>query len=399
MKHAILALSASYVLDYRRNEILEMRANFHHMKAVMLLSEELKNKENYTPGKEAALISTLILLSHIELIHWEIHRSKEQFPKWHLATRLATRILDSSDPAYTYASPENVQFARARPQLANRVCLDSVLSPCVYPLDPSTSKCQYPWLLRGTEPEQRKINGFTGLSSLLMHYFAKITHLSARRYKYPSSDVIPTVGHAIEKVLNNFWQWSELNKTGYKSAQDMLDSCVLELDEAGKVTTKEKVTDLVGESYVAAAQIYLQCRLFRRRRTSPIVQSLLRKLLRTVELQPTSGKLFTAQTPLFSVVIGGIVAYKPEDRKVIRDWVDPICVGSRGNVPPAWRAMQFIWEWLDECEDDSEEEVDDELDEDGDYDMQARDVRDNCDAWWETLVGELSARYGRVNLA
>ena len=44
-------------------------------------------------------------------------------------------------------------------------------------------------------------------------------------------------------------------------AQELLDSC--KLDEDGKVTTEAKVTELIAESYVAAAQIYLQCRLFR----------------------------------------------------------------------------------------------------------------------------------------
>jgi hypothetical protein len=41
----------------------------------------------------------------------------------------------------------------------------------------------------------------------------------------------------------------------------LLDSCVL--DAAGKVDCPAKVTEVIGEAYVAAAQIYLQCRRFR----------------------------------------------------------------------------------------------------------------------------------------
>lgn len=68
------------------------------------------------------------------------------------------------------------------------------------------------------------------------------------------------LGSAIEQRLHNFWQWSDLSK-GYATSQELLDSC--ELDENGKVSSCIKVTELVAESYVAAAQIYLYCRLLR----------------------------------------------------------------------------------------------------------------------------------------
>lgn len=192
-------------------------------------------------------------------VSWDSVEGVEHTPKWHLATRLAERILDTSDPAYNYHSPYNVQFSRARPELANIICLDNVLSDCVYPLDPN-SKCGYPWLLRGNQREQRRIISFTGFSSLLMHYFVKITHLSASRQKHPDSPVNLSVGNAIADVLAKFWQWSGLSE-GYETTEALFDSCIV--DEHGKVSTREKVTELIAESYVAAAQIYLQCRLFR----------------------------------------------------------------------------------------------------------------------------------------
>ena len=57
----------------------------------------------------------------------------------------------------------------------------------------------------------------------------------------------------------NFHQHSELSK-GYKTVEELFRSCQL---VNGKVTTAAKVTELTGESWVAAIQIYLECRFFR----------------------------------------------------------------------------------------------------------------------------------------
>ena len=76
----------------------------------------------------------------------------------------------------------------------------------------------------------------------------------------PSSDIVPLVGRAVEERLENFWQWSDLSE-GHPTSEALLSSC--KLDENGKVTTAAEVTELTGEAYVATAQIYLQCRLFR----------------------------------------------------------------------------------------------------------------------------------------
>lgn len=67
VRHATLSLAASYVLDYKRNELLEKRANFHHKKAVLLLDKELKDRHNFLPGKEEALIAALIIITHTEV--------------------------------------------------------------------------------------------------------------------------------------------------------------------------------------------------------------------------------------------------------------------------------------------------------------------------------------------
>jgi hypothetical protein len=109
--------------------------------------------------------------------------SKESNPMWYRSGKQAEYILGKSDPAYNYAHPENVQFSRARFALGQLFCLDNVMSDCLYPLDLDQAKVSFSWLLEGSEKDQRKIIGMTGLSAKLMHYFAKITFLSGKLFK------------------------------------------------------------------------------------------------------------------------------------------------------------------------------------------------------------------------
>lgn len=68
VKHAILALASSYVLDYyRHNELVAPRANYHYRRAVQLLGEELKNADNMTTGKGDFVVAALNLLAHNEV--------------------------------------------------------------------------------------------------------------------------------------------------------------------------------------------------------------------------------------------------------------------------------------------------------------------------------------------
>ncbi|KAG8531735.1 uncharacterized protein KY384_003367 [Bacidia gigantensis] len=390
VRHALLALSTTYLLDFNRaDHAIKAKAEYHHKNAVDKLGEELSNMDIQSPGKEEAVCAAISLLVHNEVVNWEVDRSGEDLPKWYLAGQVGERVLSQSDPGYRYSFPFNVQCNRARTQLTHIIGLENILSDCVYPLDPTLTRCSYPWLLEGSETEQRKIVGTTGLCSKLLHYYAKITHLSSKSAKNPKSEVYPRVGKELEKRLQRFWQWSDLSE-GYGSSQDLLDSC--ELDENGTVTSATKVTELVGESYVTAAQIYLQCRFFRRSQRHPTVQKILQTLLRTIDWQPTSGPLFTAQTPMFAVFIAGIVAYKEADRAVVRKWFEPICGDSRGNVPPAWRAMQVVWKWADEI--DAASEVDSGADRE-----QAKLPLGERHAWWEELSNVLKSKEGRMSLS
>jgi hypothetical protein len=69
------------------------------------------------------------------------------------------------------------------------------------------------------------------------------------------------IAKEIENKLVDFQQWSDITPEGYISAEILLRTC--DLDENGKVTTDVEVTNLIAESYVAAAHIYLQCRALR----------------------------------------------------------------------------------------------------------------------------------------
>ena len=79
-------------------------------------------------------------------------------------------------------------------------------------------------------------------------------------HKNPQRLTAQKLGNAIGGRLNNFWQWSDLSE-GYVTSEELLNSC--NLDETGKVFSHVKVTELIAETYVAAAQIYLYCRLLR----------------------------------------------------------------------------------------------------------------------------------------
>jgi len=61
------------------------------------------------------------------------------------------------------------------------------------------------------------------------------------------------------------------------------------------------------------------------------------------------------------------------------------------NVPPVWRTVQFLWEWLDTKFEVTERE---ELDH-----LRELEIDANAEPWWEAMVAEIIAREGKLNLA
>ena len=71
VRHALLALSTTYLLDFNRaDHEIKAKAEYHHKNAVDKLGEELSNMEIQSPGKEEAVCAAISLLVHNEVSGW-----------------------------------------------------------------------------------------------------------------------------------------------------------------------------------------------------------------------------------------------------------------------------------------------------------------------------------------
>jgi len=193
VKHSVLSLAASYVLEFDNHERLVARANSHQQQAVALVGQALNDDATYSTDKEDAVLTAIVLLSHNECVNIGGSASPEPLPPWWKAMATAENLLAVSDPGYNFNDAHNVQSSRARFQVAHRGGLSS-LSHTVSPIEKVEEKRDYPWLLHGTKREMRQITGTSGCCSELMHTFAQITHLSGRHLLDPSTVIIPAVG-------------------------------------------------------------------------------------------------------------------------------------------------------------------------------------------------------------
>ncbi|KAL8928156.1 MAG: hypothetical protein Q9208_001866 [Pyrenodesmia sp. 3 TL-2023] len=235
VKHALLALSATYVLDYHPSKELEQVANMHHKRAVMLLSQALNSEKTYTPDGEDAVVAALALMGHNDVMT----------PEWLTENQIATVVLDKSDPGYRFNSPSNVQSSKARKCLGKKIAFNEILCSVAAPLPEEKKKCPYPWLLEGNEKEVRRIDGLNGLAAKLLHTYAQITHMTKRVMANPTTTVAPMVGQILESKLHNFQQWSDFS-VAYITPEIMLAEC--QLDAAGKVMSAVDMTNIIAES-------------------------------------------------------------------------------------------------------------------------------------------------------
>ncbi|KAM5464524.1 hypothetical protein MferCBS49748_005408 [Microsporum ferrugineum] len=273
VKHALLALSGSYWLDYNSQPSLRERVNYNYDQAKEMISVALRKPQTQAIGQGDNLIATIVLLVVDDCVNWELRINNAE-PNWMLAARLAKSILDNSDPGFRYWQPGNTQYSAARHGYANWIALACILGELVTPLASRGNPNAYGWLLAGTQKESWKIHGSTGLCPKLLHIISQITYLSVL-VKEDASTAPIYAAKVICSGLKSFHQWSELSD-GYPSAEELLRSC--DLDETGKVQTATKVTELTGETWVAAAQIYLYCRLLRKPRYHPDVQKSVKTL-------------------------------------------------------------------------------------------------------------------------
>lgn len=61
-RHALLAFSTAYVLDFRPTEEMRIRANDHYRNAVRLLDQALQQQETYRTGSEDGIVAAMILI-------------------------------------------------------------------------------------------------------------------------------------------------------------------------------------------------------------------------------------------------------------------------------------------------------------------------------------------------
>ena len=180
--------------------------------------------------------------------------------------------------------------------------------------------------------------------------------------------------------LRKFHQWSDLSE-GHESTEALFESCVL--DDSGKIYSAVSSCELVAESYVATAEIYLHCRLLRKPRKHPDVQNRLQDLLKIIRYLPLKGVIYTSQNSLFAIVMAGLVAVTEEDREVVREF-NRKKPEERSAADPSWRALNDIWYWVDE--DLQEDCVDD-----------CRPIADRL-PWWDLMAERIMKNEGRVSL-
>ncbi|EFR05452.1 hypothetical protein MGYG_08464 [Nannizzia gypsea CBS 118893] len=308
VKHAVVALSGSYLLDYNPQRNLRDRVNYHYDKAKEMISVALRSRQNQAIGQGDNLVAAIMLLLVDDCVNWELRINNAE-PNWILAA------------------------SAARHGYANWVALACILSELVTPLACRGNPNAYGWLLAGTQKESWKIHGGTGLCPKLLHIISQITYLSIL-VKEDSSMAPIYAAKVISDGLKTFHQWSELS-SGYPNAEELLQSC--DRDANGKVTTAAKVTELTGETWVAAAQIYLHCRLlriraeneYRKPRHHPDVQRTAKTLWKCVTRMPYSGSLFTSQAPFCPIFIASLVSIEKKDRMIAEEWFTT--VGLKGK--------------------------------------------------------------------
>ncbi|KAF2456597.1 fungal-specific transcription factor domain-containing protein [Lineolata rhizophorae] len=387
LRYTLLSLAATYVLDYFPNEDIRTRANAYYQRAVALLSDALSQPEEQMIGGGDSLVGTIVVFIMHDTVTWEHRRPKSQVPRWLEGARLASRILDATDPGYRYwHSPENVQSTTAYTSNTVLVARAAILGLLMTPLDPIHTKGQFGWLLHGIERNARKVHGGCGFSPKLLHIFAQITQLASQMALEPSSVILPKGAEYIKSKLANLRQWSELSPEtdGYASTEALLDSCVL--NEHGVIECPKKMTDLGAEAWRIAAQIYLQCRFFRLPRSHAEVMTNCRRLSECVRRMPCYGPLFTAQAPLFPVFLLGLVSVSEEDFGIARNWFETVlsATSCRSSVPPVWDALKILRIW-----------VDGEITDEPHIDMIPVGQRQ---PWWEDIVAHATETVGTLCL-
>lgn len=116
-----------------------------------------------------------------------MRRGKDQTQRWIEGQRTALEILDQSNPSYIFNDPANVQNNSTRTSNANLIASFEIVTRPVMPLDTNPIS-KFKWLVNGSDDEQRRIHGGTGVSPKLLHIIAHITNFAAKITEVSSAE-------------------------------------------------------------------------------------------------------------------------------------------------------------------------------------------------------------------
>ncbi|KAK0377738.1 hypothetical protein CLIM01_04893 [Colletotrichum limetticola] len=403
VKHAMLALAGTYVLDYQPEESIRQVVNAHYKRAVLLLTMALREEARSpspTEHESNSLIAAVTLLNMIDVVSPEQRRPPSAVPRWLEGARLACRLLDKSDPGHRFWVPSNIQPSDM--QMGNMIIAAraAIIALPMAPLDSKDTGEQFSWLCQGTEPETRRIHGGCGMSPILLSRFAQITQLAAWLWEDPSSNDfhMKSSSKIVRQDLGRLHQWtqpaaespSSSATTRSDQSRDTSDKRAIEdrikRNDFGLVMDAESMTEVTAEAWRLAALIYLRCRLERLPRSHPDVVSEVDQLVKCIDMMPTYGTFFTAQSPFFPVFLLGIVATTEAHSLCALNWFRSVVSTScRSSVPPAFNSLLRIRHWITA-------NVDDNIPSD------LPDLISERHSWWEPLVAHIISTEGTLCL-
>ena len=135
----------------------------------------------------------------------------------------------------------------------------AILSLPVRRLNLDDTLNKFSWLLEGSSEENRTLSGGSGLSPSLLHCIKHATYLAASLKRDVQSMVPRVAAEVLVEEVGNLRQCSELSE-GPNSVEELLARYSRSEDLAA---TECEMTELGGEAWKAAVQIYIQCRVFR----------------------------------------------------------------------------------------------------------------------------------------
>ncbi|KAK4073097.1 transcriptional regulator family: Fungal Specific TF [Purpureocillium lilacinum] len=369
VRAAIQGLAGLYVYDYTPIDEVERRVIRKLAEAESCYSSLLANPttaESKASSSEAITLAVILSMQDIVLTERRLKRPRK--PRWLLGFQQAEFFLEKMSQAPQHrTTPLSSLCISQRVMVGRALILAQPMVPLPANSDPQLEVSRFSWLLNGSEQDLLEIHGGCGFSRKLLHMMSQITYCAARLQQDPENVVTPITAEYLLKELLRMRQWS-------KEFEDWetVKNHWLFAPGGYKIDSSADMTQATAEAWRLAAIIYLRCRVLRLPRGHPDVMSTLDNLAACIRVMPTSGFKFTAQAPLFPVFLLGVVATRPDHRMTSKTWFDEVVsTPVRSSVPPLYRALRRIWQWVDGVEGVA--------------------ITKRV-SWWELLVEEVSER-------